>query len=247
MAPDPDPARQPAAAPFDVVIAAAGSGIRMGGLHKAHLDLCGRPILDHALEALRRADGCRRIICVLHPDEFARGDQAQRLREVFGITQVARGGASRQESVLAGLELLPEDAEVVLIHDAARPLVSPAVVTAVADAARRWGGAIAAVPAAHTVKEVDAVGRILSTPPRHTLWFAHTPQGFRVDVIMGAHYAARKEGFTGTDDAQLVERLGGAVHVVEDSPHNMKITTPEDLIFAEAILTWRAGHPGAAG
>ena len=88
------------------------------------------------------------------------------------------------------------------------------------------------MPAAHTVKEVDADGRILSTPPRHTLWLAHTPQGFRRDLILRAHRAARADAFTGTDDAQLVERLGEPVHVVEDSPHNMKITTPEDLVVA---------------
>jgi len=139
--------------------------------------------------------------------------------------------------------MVGEGADITLIHDAARPLVSPSVVAAVAQAALRWGAAIAAVPAAHTVKQVDAAGRILSTPPRDALYFAHTPQGFRRGLILRAHHAAREAGFTGTDDAQLVEHLGEPVYVVEDSPHNIKITTPEDLVVAEALLEWRAGQP----
>jgi len=219
----------------------------MGGRRKAHMELCGRTILEHTIAALRRADGCRAIIPVLHPEECERGVQPRRLRQAFGIETVARGGASRQESVRAGLDALPADCRIVLIHDAARPLVSPRVVEQVAAAAGRWDGAVAAVPAAHTVKEVNAEGTILSTPPRDALWFAHTPQGFRREVILEAHEAARREGFTGTDDAQLVERIGGSVHVVPDSPHNLKITTPEDLVLAEAILTYRAAHPDQGG
>ncbi len=230
------------AIPFDAVVVAAGSGRRMGGIRKAHLDLCGRPILDHSIDALRRAPGCGAIVVVLHPDEFDRGEEARRLRDAFGITSVARGGATRQESVLAGLEVGEAGAEVVLIHDAARPLVSPSVVTAVAQAAARLGAAIAAVPAAHTVKQVDAGGRIVATPPRDVLYFAHTPQGFRRDLILRAHYAARDAGFTGTDDAQLVEHLGEPVQVVQDSPHNLKITTPDDLVVAEALLKSWAGQ-----
>ncbi len=227
--------------PFDAVIVAAGSGRRMGGVRKAHLQLCGRPVLDHSIDALRRAPGCGGIVVVLHPEEFERGEEAARLRDAFGITAVACGGATRQQSVLAGLGAAGEGAEVVLIHDAARPLVSPAVVAEVAQAAGRWGAAIAAVPAAHTVKQVDADGRILATPPRDALYFAHTPQGFRRELILRAHRAARDAAFTGTDDAQLVERLGEPVHVVQDSPHNLKITTPEDLLVAEALLkSWAA-------
>ena len=236
------------ATPFDAVIVAAGSGRRMGARppgarRKAHLELGGRPVLDHSIEALRCTPGCGRIVVVLHPEEFERGAEAGRLREAFGITAIARGGATRQQSVLAGLEAVGEGEEVVLIHDAARPLVSPQVVAAVAEAAARWGAAIAAVPAAHTVKQVDAEGRVLATPPRDALWFAHTPQGFRRALILRAHHAARDAGLTGTDDAQLVERLGEPVHVVEDSPHNIKITTPEDMVVAEAVLRARAGHP----
>lgn len=135
--------------------------------------------------------------------------------------------------------MVAPDIDIVLIHDAARPLVSPNLIISVAQATERWGGAVAAVPAVHTVKEVDG-GRITGTLPRSRLWFAHTPQGFDTNLILRAHRAAREEGFTGTDDAQLVERLGGEVHVVREGGHNLKITTPEDLAVAEAILAWRA-------
>jgi 2-C-methyl-D-erythritol 4-phosphate cytidylyltransferase len=234
---------------FDAIVVAAGDGRRMGARlpgarRKAHMDLRSRPVLDHSIDALQRTPGWRRTIVVLHPEEFERGDEARRLEDAFGITAVACGGATRQQSVLAGLELTArggQGAEVVLIHDAARPLVSPAVAAAVAEAAGRFGAAIAAVRAAHTVKQVGADGRILATPPRDALWFAHTPQGFRRELILRAHYAARADAFTGTDDAQLVERLGEPVYVVEDSPHNLKITTPEDMVVAEATLAWREG------
>jgi 2-C-methyl-D-erythritol 4-phosphate cytidylyltransferase len=140
--------------------------------------------------------------------------------------------------------MVREGSGLVLIHDAVRPLVESRTVLMVAQAARRWGGAVAAVPAVHTVKRVDAEGRVSGTPPREQLWFAHTPQGFRTDLILRAHREAEAEGFTGTDDAQLVERLGEEVRVVRDDRYNLKITTPEDLAIAEAIISWRAAHGG---
>ncbi|KPK61784.1 MAG: hypothetical protein AMK73_07735 [Planctomycetes bacterium SM23_32] len=228
----------PAPTAFAVVIPAAGTGTRMGGRKKPYLELLGRPILYHTIERLQRAPGCGQVVPVVHADEHGGSELAQGLRERFGIERLALGGPTRQASVLAGLGLV-EEAGIVLIHDAVRPLVDPGVVQRVADAAARFGGACAAVPATDTVKQVGQGDRIERTPPRERLWFARTPQGFRRELALRAHYAAREEGFCGTDDAQLVERIGGEVRVVQDTYDNLKITTAEDLAIAEAILRWR--------
>ncbi len=222
--------------PFAVVVTAAGTGARMGGRKKPYLMICGRTILSHTLDRLRRARGCVQIIPVVHPDEHRQGALAEQLRAEFGVTELACGGPTRQESALAGLEMVRQDVDLVLIHDAVRPLVDPELVRRVAEAAQRFGAAIAAVPATETIKEVDGSGSIVATPSRDRLYYARTPQGFRKDLILRAHYAARDAGFCGTDDVELVERLGEEGRVVEDTYENLKITTEADLILAEAIL-----------
>ncbi len=218
----------------------------MGGRKKPLLQLCGRSILHHTLDVLQSVNGCRQIVPVLHPDECARGRIARQMREQFGVRDLACGGETRQQSVSAGLELTLPDVEVVLIHDAVRPLVSPLVVEAVVRAASRWGAAIAGVPAVHTVKQVGSNETVERTLPRGQLWFAHTPQGFRRELILHAHRQAAADGLNGTDDAQLVEHLDTQVHLVQDSRYNIKITTPEDLVVAEAILRWRQAHANKA-
>ncbi len=240
-----DSVAEPAA--FSVVMAAAGTGSRMaagagGGSKKPFLAICGRSILDHALDRLRSAVGCGDIVVVLHADECADADLTAGLRERHGVRAVACGGATRQESVLAGLELTAEEPNLVLIHDAVRPLVDPDVIVRVAQAACEHGGAIAAVPATDTVKVAGEGGQVADTPDRRGLWFAHTPQGFHRDLILRAHRAARDDGFLGTDDSQLLERLGHRVQLVPDTRDNLKITTLEDLAVAEAILRWREGR-----
>jgi 2-C-methyl-D-erythritol 4-phosphate cytidylyltransferase len=227
---------------FSVVVAAAGAGERMGGRRKPLLQIRGLPILYRALAILKSTPGCAEIIPVLHPEDYGNAELTVRLEEEFGITKVAAGGAARQQSVLAGLEAVSDNLDLVLIHDAVRPLVTADVVRRVAEAAAQSGAAIAAVPATETVKEVEPSGRIVATPPRERLWLARTPQGFRKELILRAHRAARGDGFCGTDDAQLVERLGHKAVVVEDRRDNLKITTAEDLALAEAILVWREGQ-----
>jgi len=232
---------------FCAVVVAAGTGRRMGGRKKPFLPLAGKPILLHAVEALTAAPGCVELVIVVHPDEYDALKTRERLKKQFGATALARGGPSRQASALSGLEALRSDAPVVLIHDAVRPLVDPAVVRSVARAAHRFGAAIAAVPATETIKQVDAAGRILDSPPRDGLWLARSPQGFRRELILRAHREAVRDGFVGTDDAQLVERSGAEVRVVRDTYENVKITTEQDLAAAEGILRWResrtGGHP----
>jgi 2-C-methyl-D-erythritol 4-phosphate cytidylyltransferase len=225
-------------------VPAAGIGRRMGGMRKPYLPLAGQPILHHAIRALAAARGCAEIIPVLHPDDYDAGDVAAELAELFGIRKLARGGDQRSDSVVAGLQAVSPDVDIVLFHDGVRPLVDSELVERVAAAVRDHDAAIAAVPVVETVKDVAEGRRITGTPDRRRIWLARTPQGFRKDLISRAYEAARRDGFTGTDDAQLVERLGEDVYVVEDSHENIKITTPVDIAVAEAILGWRrSGRP----
>jgi 2-C-methyl-D-erythritol 4-phosphate cytidylyltransferase len=140
--------------------------------------------------------------------------------------------------VRAGLEALPDDTRLVAVHDAARALVRPDAVGRVVRAAERWGAAILAAPVRDTIKRVRD-GRVVETPARAECWAAQTPQVFRVELLREALAKASAEGFLGTDDAQLVERLGVTVHVVEGDPDNLKLTHPEDLGVAESWLRRR--------
>jgi 2-C-methyl-D-erythritol 4-phosphate cytidylyltransferase len=224
---------------FSVVVAAAGVGARMdSALKKPYLLLCGRPVISHTLDRLRQCRGCGEIVLVVHPEEYERPPEGggEQLKWEHGVEKVVPGGATRQESVSAGLKLVGEEFEIVLIHDGVRPLVEAALVERTALEAARWGAAIAAVPVVETVKNTAPDGVIVETLDRENLWLAQTPQAFRKDLILRAYGQAEADGFVGTDDAQLVERLGERVRIVEDSPENVKITTPRDLVVAEEIL-----------
>jgi 2-C-methyl-D-erythritol 4-phosphate cytidylyltransferase len=224
------------------VMPAAGLGRRMGGAtRKPLLQLAGRSILYHSVRAFQRA-GCAGVTVVLHPDDCADERLTACVLRECGADRAVCGGDTRQQSVLAGLEASDPEASYVLIHDAVRPLVQRATIDAVLAAACAHGAAIAAVAATDTVKQVDDENRILATPPRSGLWYARTPQGFRRELILEAHRLAADDGHIGTDDAELIERLGGTVVVVPDSPENIKITTPTDLVAAEAILAERRTH-----
>ena len=229
---------------FSVIVPAAGEGRRMGGRRKPFLLLDGRPVIYHVVERLGRSPGCEQIILVLRPDDAEDATLRAELDALDGVSHVVAGGDTRQESVAAGLAVVKADVPVVLTHDAARPLVAPPVVRRVAQAALAHGAALAAVRATDTVKEVGQGGVIVRTPLRDTLWFAHTPQGLRRDLFVRAHEAARQEGFCGTDDVQLAERLGAEVVVVQDTYDNIKITSEEDLAVAEAILRWQRERLG---
>jgi 2-C-methyl-D-erythritol 4-phosphate cytidylyltransferase len=150
------------------------------------------------------------------------------------------GGARRQDSVRRGLDRLDEDCEVVLVHDGARPLVSPALIDRCAALALKDGAAVVGAPVKDTIKVVSASRHIESTPPRETLWEIQTPQAFRVEILRDAHLRAERDGIEATDDAMLVERLGKPVAVIENERSNIKLTTPEDFVIAEALI--RAGR-----
>jgi 2-C-methyl-D-erythritol 4-phosphate cytidylyltransferase len=213
-------------------------GKRMGAsINKQYLLLAGKPILAHTLESFQRAEFIDEIWLVVPVEEidFCRAEVVEK----FGFDKVRRivaGGAERQNSVLNGLRAIDTAADdIILIHDGVRPFVTPAILRHCIEIAAVHDGALTAVPAKDTIKVVrDACS--VATPPRETLWLAQTPQAFRYGIIRTAHEQAELEGFLGTDDASLLERLGKKVHIVIGDYRNIKITTPEDLVLAEAIL-----------
>jgi 2-C-methyl-D-erythritol 4-phosphate cytidylyltransferase len=226
-----------------VVVAAAGRGDRMGGaVPKQFRPVAGVPLLLRALRPFLSHPDVGDVIAVLPaeavaaPPEWLAGLLGERLRAVAG-------GASRMDSVEAGLRALPASCRIVLVHDGARPFPEPAVIDAVIGAARRGAGAIAAIPLADTLKEAEPVAggtaRIRRTVPRTALWRAQTPQGFPRALLESAFAAARAAGRDGTDEAALVEEAGGEVVLVPDSPTNLKVTSPDDLRLAEAIAATR--------
>jgi 2-C-methyl-D-erythritol 4-phosphate cytidylyltransferase len=217
------------------ILVAAGRGTRMGtGRPKAFLRVGGETILGRSLRAFASHPRVGRIVvAVADPGEAGRllGPAAAR-------AVLVRGGEERQDSVRRALEALePEGADIILVHDAARPLVSRAIIDAVIAAAGEHGAAVPVIAPSDTVKRLAGDGTVEATVPRQALRLAQTPQGFRSAILREAYARAAREGFTGTDDAALVERSGHRVTAVEGSPGNIKITTPLDLVLAEALLS----------
>ena len=222
---------------YQVVIPAAGRGKRMkADRNKLLLELDGAPIIVHTLQVFDRDPLCQGIFVAIHPDEREEFDALIDRHDIGKDIRLVDGGEERQDSVYQAL--LEVDHEVVLVHDGARPFISRSVIHELAERAGETGGAIAAVPVKDTIKKVMN-GKVEETIERSSLWMVQTPQAFRVSSLKKAHDAARDEGFLGTDDASLVERLGEDVSIVESDYDNIKLTTPEDMFFAEAILKKR--------
>ena len=219
-----------------VVIVAAGAGSRVGGGElKQFRWVAGKPMLLHSVQAFHARRDVAMVVCVL-PKAFV-GDPPPWLFQCdIDRLLLSVGGRERTESVANGLEDLPDEVKVVLIHDAARPFVSNSTIDRVIAEARCGRGAIAALPVVDTLKEVDDAGRVLRTVERATLWRAQTPQAFPRDLIEQAHTRARAERVTTTDDAALFERLGLPVVVVRGSERAMKITDEADFARADAIF-----------
>jgi 2-C-methyl-D-erythritol 4-phosphate cytidylyltransferase len=222
------------------IIPAAGSGSRFGGqIPKQFIEIAGAPILVHTL---RRFDECEEIgaiIVALRPDEIEAFGRSLPTHKLQKPVRLVNGGAERSDSILNALAAAREfDPELVAVHDAVRPFVAPERISAVLARAREIGAAILAAPATDTIKEVEN-GLIQRTIDRRRIWRAQTPQAFRYDLLLRANEEARAANLPSamvTDDAFLVERLGLPVAVVEGSPNNIKITTPEDLILAEKFF-----------
>jgi 2-C-methyl-D-erythritol 4-phosphate cytidylyltransferase len=222
-----------------VILVAAGRGVRLGGRPKQFRDLCGVPVLLRALEPFLSHPEVAMIAAVVPPEEGHRPPDW--LAEIAGVRlRIVPGGDERQASVRAGLSVLSEACQIVLVHDGARPFPSGDVIEQVIAVARSGRAAIAALPVGDTLKEAERTDDgiiVRRTIPRDEMWRAQTPQGFPRAVFEQAH----REGaeLPATDDAQLVERLGVPVVLVPDLSSNLKITTPEDLEIAEALLAFR--------
>ncbi|MGB6553681.1 MAG: 2-C-methyl-D-erythritol 4-phosphate cytidylyltransferase [Candidatus Binataceae bacterium] len=223
------------------IIVAAGSGSRLGRAEpKAFVPLGGHPMLYYSLAAAARVAGIAEIIVTVPAgmEPAARACAVAAGAAKLPI-KIAPGGAERQDSVRIALALVSVECDLVIVHDAARPLARPDLFAACLAAAQRAGGAIAAIPVADTLKRV-AEGAITATIPRAGLWQAQTPQAFRRSILIAAHDRAASEKTAATDDADLAERFGATIEVVESAAPNLKITTPADLAMAEAILASRA-------
>jgi 2-C-methyl-D-erythritol 4-phosphate cytidylyltransferase len=218
------------------VIVAAGKGSRMKTIEsKQYLQLGKRPILVHTLQLFQNIPEIDQIVLLVGEADLERCRSYVREYTLSKVVQVLVGGKERQDSVQKGLEALAADIEWVLVHDGVRPFVAPEQVLACWHKAKEHEAAVLAVPVKDTIKIVDATGQIQSTPDRRSLWAIQTPQAFRVSLLKEAHAQAKRESFIGTDDAMLVERMGIPVHVVEGDYYNIKITTPEDLPWAQWI------------
>lgn len=222
-----------------ILVPAAGSGSRMGAsVNKQYLTLADRPILAHTLSLFDGHPAVDNIHLISPATEidYCRREVIERYA-FTKVRSVIAGGAERQDSVRNGLLACAAAADdIVLIHDGARPFFPAALIPRVVATAARVGACVVGVPVKDTIKEV-AEALILGTPDRRRLWQAQTPQAFRFALIRDAHERAVRDGFRGTDDASLVERLGRPVAMIEGNYRNIKITTPEDLILARAFLS----------
>ena len=238
------------------ILAAAGQGERLGLGPKALVPLAGLPLLGWALRALRDSSLVEEAVAVVPPQ--VEQEVRRRLSEFLPgpppVCTVVPGGTHRQESVARGLGALSPAVGWVVVHDVARPFAPAELIRRVLQAARETGAALAAVPVVDTLKE--GVETVRCTVPREGMWQAQTPQAFRRDLLEEAHRRARDEGYLGTDDSVLVERMGHPVRLVPSSRHNLKITVREDLELAESLIRGRWGmrvgmgfdiHPLSAG
>ena len=230
------------------IVVAAGAGTRFGVSGGKQLaEVSDRPVVAHTLLAFEEAGSVDAVVLVAHPD---RVDEFRKIAIDAGadkVVAVVPGGETRQGSVSAGVLALPPDAELVVVHDGARPLVTPATVDAAIAAlagSPETDGVVVGHPVVDTLKRADAAGMVADTPDRSGLWAAQTPQVFRRTVLEGALASASAEGFVGTDDAAVVERAGGRVRMVEGSRDNIKVTRPEDLALVEWVLERRRPSEG---
>ena len=221
------------------LLLSGGSGTRMGCAgNKTLLPLLGESAICHALRTMRRH--CDGVVMVIRPIDEA-DIRAALAKSHLSVEKIVYGGADRQESVYNGLAALPDDCDIVLVHDGARPLIDDETVQNVISSVRQYGSGIASTPVTDTFKQVDENGVAVATPDRNFLRAVQTPQGFKKDLLLRAHHEIKQRC---TDDAALVSQLGVPVHLCEGSRRNIKLTTPEDIAMAEHYLNVfpRIGH-----
>jgi 2-C-methyl-D-erythritol 4-phosphate cytidylyltransferase len=223
--------------PACAIVVAAGRSERMGGIDKMFATLAGRPLLAWTLRAMKNCDALDRgCVLVVAPENIGRAAALVREWRFDNVREIVAGGAERQASVRAGLDATHESA-VVAVHDGARALVTPELIAQGVALARERGAAVCAVRARDTVKQADGDPPVVrATVDRAGAWLAQTPQVFARSLLLRAHEAATTSA---TDDAALVEALGHEVTLYEGSYANIKVTSPEDLVVAEALLRER--------
>ncbi len=220
------------------VIVAAGRGLRMNAaVPKQFLPMAGKPVLAHTISAFGACRDIDRIVVVAAREDFSLcQDTVFPAADCRKPLFLVEGGVHRADSVFSGIEAAGADTGIVVIHDGVRPLVRPEQIGAVVAEAEKNGACILAAPVFDTLKKVSGDGQVMQTVDRIGLWTAQTPQAFRYELIRKAHLSAQKSGTVVTDDAQLLERLDLPVRVVRGDGFNLKITAPEDLKTAEALL-----------
>ncbi len=225
------------------IIAAAGWGKRFSvGRRKQFQLLGGKPVLVHSIERFEESPSVGEIILVVSEDstEYCREEIVKRF-QFKKIKEIVPGGEERQHSVKRGFSSISNETDIVVVHDGVRPFVTVDLIEKSIEEALKSGGAIVAVPVKDTVKE-SSEGYIQRTLPRESLWLAQTPQAFRYDILKRAYGMSEEDGFLGTDESSLVERLGIRVRLIQGSQMNMKITTEEDLLIAELALKDAKNH-----
>ena len=223
------------------LIAAAGKGSRMGAREKKpYLILGGKPILAYTLSEFEKCSLIDETILVVSENEieYSRGSIVEAFK-FKKVSKVVAGGLKRQDSVWEGLKALKNYYELVMVHDGVRPFISQEILEKSIHETANHGATVVAVPVKETIKMVSEKAEVLETMDRSRVWAIQTPQTFKYDILKKAYEEAAKDGFYGTDDASLVERLGIKVKIIPGSYENIKITTPEDLALGEAILKRR--------
>lgn len=221
------------------IVPAAGKGLRFPtvGRKKQFLEVGGVPIIIHTLRAVQASALIDGIILVVPAEDRPWLEGELSFYRLQKVTRIVNGGEHRQDSVWAGIKMADEDADILVIHDGVRPLVSTSLIEDTVRAAAENGAALAALPVTDTVKLCNLYGEVVRTLPRQEVYLAQTPQAFRRDIIISAFNAAYGEGFCGTDEASLVERLGVPVRIVPGSYRNVKVTTPEDLPYVQFLMS----------
>ena len=222
------------------IFPAAGRGSRMkAARNKILLELAGESILVQTLKRFARIDRISKMIIAVSKEEIPIIQNLLESKNFSKPIQIVEGGSERQFSIYNAIKKLSPESEIVLIHDAARPLVSTETIERVIDSAIEFGGSIAAVPEKNTIKIATSERFVDKTLPRNLLWEIQTPQAFRREIIEKAYESAISDKFLGTDDSSLVERIGYPVKIVESESSNIKITTPDDLLFDKEFIRRR--------
>lgn len=225
------------------IIAAAGSGTRMGlDFNKLFLSIEEKPVIAYTIDSFEECDAVDDIIIVCSESDFSLVSDICSDFNYQKVSQIVTGGKTRQESIYKGLLATSGSEEIVLVHDGARPLVSEALIEAVINKARDKGAAAPAVPVKDTVKKVNSDLTVRSTVDRESLFCVQTPQGFGRNVILSAHEKAYKENIEATDDCALAEKLGQKVYIVPGESSNVKLTTPDDYFLISALIAYRGDY-----